>query len=117
VRGITLGDVKKGEAMKFVAKEAVLGTLNGAVTGLLCAVAMYAYALMESSPHAFMLGVVVFLAMMASCAVSGISGVLVPIALKKLGFDPATASSIIVTTATDVSSMGAMLALATVLVR
>ena len=117
VRGITLGDVKKGEAMKLVSKEAMLGTLNGAVTGLLCAIAMYAYATMEKSEHAFMLAVVVFIAMMASCAVSGISGVLVPIALKKLGFDPATASSIIVTTATDVSSMGAMLALATVLVR
>jgi magnesium transporter len=72
---------------------------------------------MEKSEHALMLGVVVFIAMMASCAVSGISGVLVPIALKRMGFDPATASSIIVTTATDVSSMGAMLALATVLVR
>jgi magnesium transporter len=117
VRGITLGDVKRGEAMKLVAKEAVLGTMNGAVTGLLCAMAMYAYAAMEKSEHALMLGVVVFIAMMASCAVSGISGVLVPIALKRMGFDPATASSIIVTTATDVSSMGAMLALATVLVR
>ena len=117
VRGITLGDVKTGETMRLATKEALVGVANGAVTGLLCAIAMYVYARFESSPHAFMLGVVVFLAMMGSCAVSGISGVLVPIALKKLGFDPATASSIIVTTATDVSSMGTMLALAALLVR
>jgi len=58
----------------------------------------------------------VFLAMIGACAVSGISGALVPIALKKLGADPATASSIIVTTATDVASMGLLLGLATLLI-
>jgi magnesium transporter len=49
--------------------------------------------------------------------VSGVSGALVPLALRRLGADPATASSIIVTTATDVTSMGLLLALATLLVR
>ena len=63
-----------------------------------------------------MLGLVVAIAMVGSCCISGISGALVPLALKRFGADPATASSIIVTTATDVSSMGLMLALATMLV-
>jgi magnesium transporter len=63
-----------------------------------------------------MLGIVVMMAMIGSCCLSGISGALVPIALKRLGFDPATASSIIVTTATDVSSMGLMLGLAALLI-
>jgi len=40
----------------------------------------------------------------------------VPLVLKRLGADPATASSIIVTTATDVSSMGLMLGLAALLI-
>ena len=48
---------------------------------------------------------------------AGIAGALVPLALKRLGADPATASSIVVTTATDVASMGLLLALATYLVR
>ena len=117
VRGITLGDVKSGAAKALMSKEALLGFANGAVTGLLCGAAMYLYATIEHSPHALMLGVVVFLAMVGSCCVSGISGALVPMALKKLGFDPATASSIIVTTATDVSSMGMMLGLAALLIR
>jgi len=77
---------------------------------------MYLLAVSQESPHAFMLGVSVFLAMIGACAVSGISGALVPIALKKLGADPATASSIIVTTATDVASMGLLLGLATLLI-
>jgi magnesium transporter len=63
-----------------------------------------------------MLGLVITIAMIGSCCVSGISGALVPLALKRFGADPATASSIIVTTATDVSSMGLMLALATMLI-
>jgi magnesium transporter len=95
----------------------LLGLANGAVTGILCGLAMYLLALSQSSAQAVLLGFVVCLAMIGSCAVSGISGALVPIALKRLGADPATASSIIVTTATDVTSMGLLLALATVLVR
>jgi magnesium transporter len=117
VRGITLGEIKKGGAKFLVSKEALLGLANGAVTGVLCGLAMYLLALSQENPHAVMLGVVVTLAMIGSCAVSGISGALVPLALKRMGADPATASSIIVTTATDVTSMGMMLALATVLVR
>jgi magnesium transporter len=117
VRGITLGDVKKGAGSSLMSKEALLGLANGAVTGFLCGLAMFVYAKILGVPQALMLGVVVMLAMIASCAVSGVSGAFVPLALKKLGFDPATASSIIVTTATDVTSMGFMLALAAVMVR
>jgi magnesium transporter len=64
-----------------------------------------------------MLGFVVCLAMIGSCAISGISGALVPLTMKRLGADPATASSIVVTTATDVASMGLLLGLAAALIR
>ena len=59
------------------------------------------------------LSAIVFLAMTFSCFLSGVSGVMVPLTLKKLGFDPATASSIFLTTATDVASMGFFLGIAT----
>jgi len=116
VRGLTLGDVKPGHGKKLMSKEALLGIANGAVTGLLCGLAMYGYAVYEHNPHALMLGFVVMMAMIGSCCLSGISGALVPLVLKRLGADPATASSIIVTTATDVSSMGLMLGLAALLI-
>ena len=54
--------------------------------------------------------------MTMACVISGVAGVLIPLTLRKLGADPATASSIFLTTATDVVSMGSFLALATVLV-
>lgn len=117
VRGITLGDIRPGGGKALVAKEALLGLANGTVTGVLCGIAMFLLARSQESPHALWLGVAVCVAMMGSCAVSGVSGALVPLVLKRLGADPATASSIIVTTATDVASMGMLLGLATILVR
>jgi magnesium transporter len=69
----------------------------------------------QASP--VMLGFVVFLAMVGACVASGISGAMVPLTLKRFGFDPATASSIFLTTATDVVSMGMLLGLAAILVR
>lgn len=117
VRGITLGDVKPGGGKALVSKEALLGFANGTVTGVLCGIAMYLFAWSQSSSHAFLLGLVVTLAMIGSCAISGISGAVVPLALKRFGFDPATASSIFVTTATDVASMGLLLGLAALMIR
>ncbi|HEX5629073.1 MAG TPA: magnesium transporter [Usitatibacteraceae bacterium] len=117
VRGMTLGDIRAGAGKALVAKEFFLGLANGGVTGVLCGVAMYFLARAQDSPHALLLGLAVFLAMMGSCAISGVSGATVPLLLKRLGADPATASSIIVTTATDVASMGLLLGLATVLIR
>lgn len=117
VRGITLGDIKPGGARRMVAKEALVGLANGAVTGLLTGVAMYLLATQQGLPSAAMLGIVVCFAMMGSCAISGVSGCLVPLTLKRLGADPATASSIVVTTATDVASMGLLLGLAFLFVR
>jgi magnesium transporter len=74
---------------------------------------MYILATTQNNPNALGLSLVVVVAMAASCLVSGLSGALVPMTLKKLGADPATASSIFLTTATDVASMGLLLGLAT----
>jgi magnesium transporter len=117
VRGITLGDIKPGGGKRLVSKEALLGFANGTVTGVVCGVAMLVLALSQGSPHAYLLALVVTLAMIGSCAISGVSGAVVPLVLKRLGADPATASSIVVTTATDIASMGLMLGLAALLIR
>lgn len=75
---------------------------------------MYFYASWQPTGYApHLLAMIVFLAMTLSCFLSGVSGVLVPLTLKKLGADPATASRIFLTTTTDVASMGFFLGLAT----
>lgn len=116
IRGMTLDEFKPGVFRKALIKETILGTLNGAVVGLVAAAAMVAYAIISGADQPVVLGLVVFLAMTGACVASGMTGVLVPITLKKLGADPATASSIFLTTATDVVSMGLFLWLANLLV-
>lgn len=117
LRGMTLGDLKTTQEKAMVRKEALLGLLNGALVGLVAAVGMYVVAWSQHLRSATMLGVVVFLAMIGSCVVSGVCGAFIPLVLKRLGADPVKASSIFLTTATDVVSMGMLLGLASLLVR
>ena len=116
LRSMTLGELKPGSERPLMAKETWVGCVNGIGVGIAAAVGMYITASTQSQAQPWMLALVVFLAMVASCMASGISGALIPLTLKRFGFDPATASSIFLTTATDVVSMGLLLALATILV-
>jgi len=117
LRGMTLGELQPGRERALVFKEGLLGLLNGALVGVVAGIGMYVTARSQSHPAAPLLGVIVFCSMIGSCIVSGISGAMIPLTLRRLGADPATASSIFLTTATDVVSMGLFLSLATVLIR
>jgi magnesium transporter len=116
LRGITLGDLGAGQARALVMKEALLGTVNGMLVGITAGLGMFFFASSQGNPSAWVLALVVLLAMIAACAASGMAGALVPLALRRFGADPATASSIFLTTASDVVSMGVFLSLATWLV-
>jgi magnesium transporter len=116
LRGMALGDLQPRKEKALVRKEALLGLLNGALVGVVAATGMYLVATAQHLQSAVMLSAVVLLAMTGSCVISGICGAVVPLVLKRYGADPATASSIFLTTATDVVSMGLLLGLATVLV-
>ncbi|MDI1250870.1 MAG: magnesium transporter [Lacunisphaera sp.] len=114
LRGMTLGELKPGAGARTLNKEAALGFVNGALVGLTAGIGMFMYATWhETAESPLKLATVVFVAMTCSCFLSGVSGVMVPLTLKKFGADPATASSIFLTTATDVASMGFFLGLAT----
>ena len=117
LRGLALGDLKAGKEKALIMKEALLGLLNGVFVGLVAAMAMYAAATLMHLSTATILSVVVFLAMTGSCVISGICGAIVPLVLKRFGADPATASSIVLTTATDVAALLLLFGLATILVK
>ena len=116
LRGLTLGDVSKGQEARLVMKEAMLGLFNGVLVGLTAGLGMWGYAAMKHHERAFMRGAVVFMAMVGSCIISGLCGATIPLILRRFGADPATASSIFLTTATDIVSMGFFLGLASWLV-
>lgn len=116
LRGVTLGDLKPGDERALVAKEGLLGLMNGMLVGVTAAIGMMVYARISGNPNALALAGVVWMSMVASCVVSGLCGALIPLTLRRFGADPATASSIFLTTATDVVSMGVFLGLASFLV-
>ena len=116
LRGMTLGELKAGGEFGLVMKETLLGFLNGALTGVSAAAGMFVFASMQGSPVAWTLSLVVFFSMAGSCLISGVFGASIPLILRKMGTDPANASSIVLTTITDVSTLAVFLGLATWLI-
>jgi magnesium transporter len=115
LRAMTLNELKPGMEAQLVRKEAILGIMNDMLVGLTAGAAMLGYAILNGSAVPIMLAIIVIVAMLGSCAAAGVAGVLIPLLLRRFGADPATASTIFLTTATDVVSMGAMLGLATIM--
>ena len=109
VRRVALGLVPSGKAMPIIGKEMLAGLVNGAVNGLAAGIVAYGLG------HGSYLGLVVFLAMTGNLFVAGFAGAFIPLLLNRLGIDPAIASSIFVTTFTDVCGYGLLFGLAGVL--
>jgi magnesium transporter len=116
LRGMTLGDLNTHPVRKLLAKELTLGAMNGLLTGVVAGLAMWWSAGGSGNDQALILGLVILFAMIGACMASGLFGVLVPLTLRRFGADPCTASSIFLTTGTDIAGMGLMLGLATMLV-
>ena len=116
LRGMTLGELKTRKGASVVVKESLLGLANGFLVGITAGLGMLVFALWQGNENYAMLAVIVFVAMTGSCLLSGAAGAIVPMVMQRLGADPATASSIFLTTATDVVSMGLFLGLATWLI-
>ncbi len=116
LRGLTLGELADYPVRSLLRKEITLGALNGLCVGVVAAAAMWVYAASTGTEHPVVLALVILVAMVGACVGSGIFGVVVPLTLRRFGADPAMASSIFLTTFTDVLGMGLMLFLATLLV-
>lgn len=106
IRRIAVGDGLHVGRFQVVGKEVLVGLLNGFVLGLVFAVFAY---LREDDP---LIGVVVLLAMWVNIVVAGFAGAMIPTLLKRLGVDPAVASSVFVHTLTDLVGFVMVLSLA-----
>ena len=106
VRRLALGLITPGDGWTIIRKEAVVGVVNGIANGLV--VAMVAVLTGQSAQF----GVVVAGAMIGNLLVAGLSGAFIPLMLERFEIDPAIASSIFVTTFTDICGFGLVLLLA-----
>jgi magnesium transporter len=110
VRGIALGELSWGNSRKALFKEAAVGLGNGVVLGIAAALIAWAW---RGSP---VLGVVLGAAMVVNMFVAATAGTLIPLGLRAANIDPALASSVFITTLTDVFGFFAYLGLATLFV-
>lgn len=96
MRGLVMREIRPNESWKLVLKEGLVGLVNGVLIGAVTAAVAW---LWQGSP---MLGLVVALAMMVNLIAAGIAGAAIPLLMKRMGFDPAQSSNIVLTTVTDI---------------
>ena len=108
LRSITLGEINLKDDWQKVLKPIFTGIINGAIIGSIAGVIV---AVKYGNPY---LGIITVLAMIANNIVAGVFGFFVPLVLKALKVDPALASSIFLTAATDVLGFFVFLSLAKV---
>ncbi|MFA7439879.1 MAG: magnesium transporter [Sphingomonadaceae bacterium] len=108
VRALAVGQLAPANATRTVRREVLIALLNGLTVGALLGAGV---ALAFSNVQ---LGVVIALATLFNLIIAGLAGVLVPLTLKRLGTDPAVASSVFVTMITDSMGFLLFLGLATV---
>lgn len=111
VRGIALGDLDYGGAKRVLLKEIMVGLMNGMINGLLMGVVAY---LWKGLP---VVGFAIFLAMVINLFVAASFGTIVPLFLRAIKIDPALASGVIVTTATDCMGFLSFLGLSTLFLK
>ena len=102
------GELSLKEDYKLIFKEIFLGLFEGAIIGILAAGVFVFW------HHNIYLGFILFLAMIANMIIACSMGFLIPLILDKMKIDPAIASSIFLTTFTDVFGFFIFLGLATV---
>jgi len=111
VRGIALGDMTGSVLRRVLWKELWLGVTTGAANGLVIAVIAYIW------KGQLLLSLILAVALIFNMLIAAVVGTLIPIALKTSRVDPAIASSVIITTFTDVFGFFSFLGLATLLIR
>ena len=109
MRGLALREVRVGHWPRLAVKEVGVGIANGLAVGVTTMIGVFFWS------HSLGLTLVIGIAMVFSMISANFWGTMVPIVLKMLGKDPATASSVILTTFTDCGGFLSFLGLATLL--
>ncbi len=107
VRGLAVGTITDANARRLLVRELMVGVLNSMLWALIVALVAVAWF------HNLALGLIIAIAMMINLVFAALAGVVIPVAVRRLGIDPALASGVALTTVTDVVGFLAFLGLAT----
>lgn len=107
VRALATRDLSDANAWRVITRELMVGLLNGVAFAVITGVAAYVWFKVPG------LGLVIGLAMICNLLAAALGGILIPLVLNRLKFDPAVASSPFVTTVTDVVGFFSFLGIAT----
>jgi magnesium transporter len=107
VRGIALGQVERANARWLLTKEVAVALLNGVAWATVVAAVAFLWF------RSWKIAAVIFAAMVVNLFAAALAGVIVPLALKRFGVDPAVAGGVVVTTVTDVVGFASLLGLGT----
>lgn len=111
IRGLALGDMTAVHLWRVLRKELQLGLTTGAANGLVMMSIAYLW------KGQLLLSLILGVALLFNMLMAATVGVLIPLALKTFRIDPAIASSVIITTFTDVFGFFSFLGLATLLIK
>lgn len=111
VRALATRELNAANVVRVVARETAVGFINGLAFAVIMALIAVAWFGTEQ------LGLVIATAMLINLLAAALAGIFIPLALDRLGFDPAVASTVFVTTVTDVVGFFSFLGLATLWLR
>ena len=109
VRALAMNDLTGANAARVIGKELIVGLMNGVIFAILTGIVAYAWFDMPE------IGLVIGFAMIVNMAAAALSGILIPLVLERLKVDPAIASTVFLTTVTDVVGFFSFLGLATLI--
>jgi magnesium transporter len=108
VRALAMGELTPANVLRFIGKEAMVGSLNGLLFAAILAVGVIVVF------QDWRLGGVIAAAMVCNLMAAALAGSLIPLGLQKFGVDPAVSSTVFLTMVTDVTGFLTFLGLATI---
>ncbi len=111
MRGLALREITINQWVPVLRKEVIAGFLNGVAVAVTCGIGVYIWS------QSLGLVAVIMSSMVLAMVAAGFAGAIIPIVLTRLGQDPATSSSIILTTVTDIAGFFAFLGIAALMMQ
>ena len=115
IRGLAADEIPRAGTSRVVFREATIGAVNGAAIAVLAGVLGFVMQQLRGGASPVRIGLSMAIAALVNLIIAGAAGSGIPLALRRLGFDPALGSNLFLTTVTDLMGFAGFLAVATLL--